>query len=524
MKKSVRTFLPRLTAMALLIYLLLGCCMPVLASQMADAVEQGCHDAWNNYFSFEAPDEDRYFVGQTYTFRIVPDKSLKKTESGRAGSVPLYFTDGHTLTLQFVMIEPWIFKTGTDIVDGETIIYPIRDEHQIPNIEYQIRKDADDAFLIEITPQKAGHYNIAVLPRLSVAIDVFFDFDMLPEIILSMDVIDKKDLITVSSENTGLPNTAHIAVSKELDDGVYYALSEEELSAGLEKGTDLNFFIYAEHNFKIDAVAAIDANGRTLYSSSKLSDGYADFTLKNVQGKVHVAYKTVPSGKPYGKMLYPFDADTTSYADYCFTDEYPLYEDVKPDNWFFEPVFQLWKASIIDLLSFEEYAPASITRADADGSCFYPGMNQTRGLTAQILFNSISYLNLPYESVGSSPFTDVKLDAPYYYAVLWAADSGAVTGFPGDVFKPDNGITREQMCTIMLRLAEKAGLELPAVKEAAVFADAGKISDWAADAVKTCQAAGIVGGYPDGSFKPKNTISNAEACVMIYRFLSLIPK
>lgn len=523
MKKSVRTFLPRLIAMALLICLLFGCCIPVLASQMADAVEQGCHDAWNNYYSFESPDEDRYFVGQTYTFRIVPDKSLKKTESGRAGSVPIFFTDGRSLTLKFIMIEPWIFNTGTTTRDGETIIYPIRYENQIPNIEYQIRRD-DDTFLIEITPQKAGHYDIAVQPRLSVAIDVYFDFDMLPEIILSMDVIDKKDLLTVSSENTGLPNTAHFMVSKDLGDGNYYELNEEEQSAGLEKGTNLNFSIYAEHNFKIDSVAVTDANGRTLYSSSKLPDGYADFTLKNVQSRVHVAYKTVPSGKPYGKMLYPFNMDNTSYAAYGFTDEHPLYEDAKPGNWFFEPVFELWRANIIDMLSFEAYAPASMRRSGTNENCFYPNMNQSRGLTAQILFNSISYLNLPYDAVGSSPFSDVKLEAPYYYAVLWAADNDVVTGFPGGLFKPDNSITREQMCTIMLRLAEKAGLELSAAKEAAVFTDAGKISDWAADAVKACQAAGIVSGYPDGTFKPKSTISNAEACVMIYRFLSLIPK
>ena len=99
-----------------------------------------------------------------------------------------------------------------------------------------------------------------------------------------------------------------------------------------------------------------------------------------------------------------------------------------------------------------------------------------------------------------------------------------MTGFPGGTFKPDSSITREQMCAILLRLAGKAGLELPAVSEAISFKDSGSISSWAASAVKACQTAGVVGGYPDGTFKPKNTISNAEACMMIYRFLSLIPE
>ena len=52
------------------------------------------------------------------------------------------------------------------------------------------------------------------------------------------------------------------------------------------------------------------------------------------------------------------------------------------------------------------------------------------------------------------------------------------------------------------------------------FTDAADISAYAADAVNALFERGIVGGYEDGSFKPKANISRAEGAKIIFGILS----
>ncbi len=505
--KNTRKASYRLLAIALLVCLLLGCCMPAMADNMDELIDEAC---WNAY-TLEYPDSTCYVVGQTYSFKVVADKSLKKTAKGWSGSIGNF---------PYTMITPQL-----RLVDGDTVL---DDAQNIPNVDYNISM-VDDGFLIAITVKKAGFYEFSMKPQFLVgtnATDAYYPGGYRIE----MDVIDKGSLLTIETENTGVKNTVYSEVYEDLGND---ELGYIDRKGGFPKGKDIKFIIYTNTNFAVINVVVTDKNGKALYSqkaagkTATVDDIYHEFTIRNVQSDLKLTVESVPYVYQYGGMLQPFygDAKAYYYDEYGFTDEYPLYDDMTPSDWYFEPVFQLWQAGIIDWsLNFSEFFPAAADQGDSERDSFYPQMKQPRGLTAYLLFNSIEYLNLPFTSVAANPFSDVKLGAPYYYAVLWAADNEVVTGFPGGTFKPDSSITREQMCAILLRLAGKAGLELPAVNEAISFKDSGSISSWAASAVKACQTAGVVGGYPDGTFKPKNTISNAEACMMIYRFLSLIPE
>ena len=494
--KNARKASYRLLAIALLVCLLLGCCMPAMADNMDELIDEACWRA----FTFEYPGNEYYVVGQTYSFKVVADKSLKKTAKGWSGSIGNF---------PYTMIAPQLRLVDDDVI--------LDDIQNIPNVDYDISM-VDDGFLIKITVKKAGFYEFAMKPQFLVGTNAT-DASYPGVYSIEMDVIDKGGLLTIETENTGVKNTVHTEVYEDLGND---ELGYIDRKGGFPKGKDIKFIIYTDVNFAVINVVVTDKNGKALYSqkaagkTATVDDIYHEFTIRNVQSDLKLTVESVPYVYQYGGMLQPFygDAKTIYYDDYGF-DEYPLYDDMNPSDWYFEPVFQLWQAGIIDwrLKNFSDFFPAAADQGDSERDSFYPQLKQPRGLTAYLLFNSIEYLNLPF-----------KLGAPYYYAVLWAADNEVVTGFPGGTFKPDSSITREQMCAILLRLAGKAGLELPAVNEAISFKDSGSISSWAASAVKACQTAGVVGGYPDGTFKPKNTISNAEACMMIYRFLSLIPE
>ena len=51
------------------------------------------------------------------------------------------------------------------------------------------------------------------------------------------------------------------------------------------------------------------------------------------------------------------------------------------------------------------------------------------------------------------------------------------------------------------------------------FADTGDISDYAAEAVSALESAGIIKGFEDGSFKPNEGITRAQAAVIISRLI-----
>lgn len=500
MKNIHRTCSARLIALALLVCLLLGCCVPALAGDelFGYSVEEAAAEAASEqFFTIEWPDTFTFLVGQTYTVRVVPDASLKKDADGHwSGQI-----DG----MDFSAVDT-SYSVDTDHYDDLDVR------------QYQ----ADDAFVFEITPLAAGSFSFAPVLFMEIRNGGSTVATYGSYIYCDFSAFDAGDLLTISTENTGAPMTMYVSVYEDLGDD---ALGYLDWKNGVPKGTDLCIFVDVQTNFQITSVLVTDENGRTLYRNDNPEYGFDEFTLTNVQRNLKISACAVPLSQPYGSMLYPFYGDAkTEYAEIGFTDEYPLYGDVKPTDWFFDAVYQLWSSNIIDAyLDFSYYAPAALVKENTDADCFYPSMNQPRGLTAQLLFNSIAYLNLPFETIGTNPFTDVASDAPYYYGVLWAADSGVVGGYGNGRFGPSDSITREQMCAILTRTAAKAGLDLPAVNDAIAFKDAGSISSWATDAVRTCQMAGVVGGYPDGTFKPKNTISNAEACVMIYRFLSLLP-
>lgn len=121
----------------------------------------------------------------------------------------------------------------------------------------------------------------------------------------------------------------------------------------------------------------------------------------------------------------------------------------------------------------------------------------------------------------SSGFVDVPTGTWYTGAVNWAAENGLVNGVGGNRFDPEGNITREQAATILHRYANHAGLLLPEVKEEITFTDGENIASWADAAVKALQLAGILEGMEDGSFRPKGSMTRAQAAAVISRFLAV---
>jgi uncharacterized protein YnzC (UPF0291/DUF896 family) len=94
-------------------------------------------------------------------------------------------------------------------------------------------------------------------------------------------------------------------------------------------------------------------------------------------------------------------------------------------------------------------------------------------------------------------------------------EAGIVSGYPDGTFRPQDTITRQEAAVVLFRLLA------PGAGDAGTYKDSGVISDWAEGAVKAISAAGIMSGYPDGTFRPQNSITRAETIVTLERGLAL---
>lgn len=153
---------------------------------------------------------------------------------------------------------------------------------------------------------------------------------------------------------------------------------------------------------------------------------------------------------------------------------------------------------------------------------FNGSAKESRGNTVIVMYNGHKAIGGSVGSYTSNPFTDVASSKTYYQPVLWAAANSIVNGYGNGKFGPVDGITREQFCAILVRYAKDAGITLPAEAKSKTFTDASKISNYAKSAVTACQKAGIINGYPDGSFRPQASISRAEVAKMICEFFSAV--
>ena len=115
-------------------------------------------------------------------------------------------------------------------------------------------------------------------------------------------------------------------------------------------------------------------------------------------------------------------------------------------------------------------------------------------------------------------FKDVKADQWYTEAIRWAQSTGIVAGYSTEAFGPNDPITREQMATILYRYAKYHDVDVANTNTLAGFDDLTDVSSWALDAMKWANAVGLVKGRTTTTLVPAAEIKRVEAAAMIQRY------
>ena len=137
---------------------------------------------------------------------------------------------------------------------------------------------------------------------------------------------------------------------------------------------------------------------------------------------------------------------------------------------------------------------------------FSPDGTMTRAMLTTVLYRQEGSPAV----TGVDSFTDTVDDTWYSAAVVWASGGGIMSGSGNGLFGTDDPVTREQLVTILWRIAGS-----PEIGQVQAFADQDSISTFAVTAVAWARQLNIVSGKSGNRFDPKGNATRAEVATVL---------
>jgi len=132
----------------------------------------------------------------------------------------------------------------------------------------------------------------------------------------------------------------------------------------------------------------------------------------------------------------------------------------------------------------------------------------TRGEFTALIVRALALEN----SDNSLTFADINENHIFFKEISAASSLGIINGMTDGNFYPEKRITREEIMLIISRCIESNTGRTP------VFSDIAKNYQYLSELVSVVSS-GIISGYPDGTFRPKNNATRAEGVKMIVSLL-----
>lgn len=171
------------------------------------------------------------------------------------------------------------------------------------------------------------------------------------------------------------------------------------------------------------------------------------------------------------------------------------YVDVPSSSWMYQPILNLSNRGII---------------SGYDGDVFLPEKAITRAEAAKMLSSTFTLK-------ASNSDTVIYQDVPEkHWAINFiaaATESQFFNGYDGNLFKPDEPITRAEVATLITRAFQlkQSGAEISFKDLPADF--------WAYESIQVLASHNIVKGYEDQSFKASKKTTRAEFSSLLYSAL-----
>ncbi len=245
-------------------------------------------------------------------------------------------------------------------------------------------------------------------------------------------------------------------------------------------------FVFVNPNPDTDIFYTTDGSEPTV-NSKKYTEPFARYTGQ-------IAFRVMGMGIGTAPKYYYVSENGT------------LFVDVKPSDWYFAEI---------------DFAAVNGLLNGTAPHVYEPNTSLTRAMFVTMLYRMMNAAPLTKE-VCELTFTDIPEKTWYEDSVYWAARNSVVNGYEDGTFRPNNKITREEMCAILDRLMTALGKEIEPAE--LTFADTEDIGAWARDSVARLVQTEIIRGQGNNRFAPKSTATRAEAAAVLHRLDALLEK
>lgn len=232
--------------------------------------------------------------------------------------------------------------------------------------------------------------------------------------------------------------------------------------------------------------------------------------LKQVEG----AYRTDKVGVYTSPAV--GQADLISFKTFTPIDENKpeaslsqSFSDVPTDNWAFQQIEAIYRAGVTTGCPTAEGEPKKFCPTEA-----LPREQLAAALVRAFYFPE----SVPTpQNPGSYYFTDVPAGSTFDNEIGLAKELNIISGYSDNTFRPKENVTRDQMAVFLAKALKLDTSE----SGAAVFSDVS--SDyWAFKEIQACYKAGIIQGYPDGTYRPTEKVDRAQMAVFITKAYPVI--
>ena len=321
---------------------------------------------------------------------------------------------------------------------------------------------------------------------------------------------------------------------------LYYKLDTHTLTYDLNGGTGTGYdSVTTKYGAEITIAAAPTKDGYAFTGWSDGTNTYQPGETLTVNGNITLTAqwrKNSSGGTTYYTLRYESNGGT-QYKDerhgkntVVQLNKVPVREGYQFTGWYGDKdlteqitsvkmtgdktVYAGWhKSTVPEMLNGDDHFAYVIGYEDGT---VHPGANISRAEVATIFFRLLKPEIRDGNLTDASPFADVSQGMWYNKAIATMAKLGIVKGRTAETFAPSAPITRAEFAAICARF------DTGMTQGSSNFTDLA--GHWAKEEIERAVSLGWIMGYADGTFRPDNPITRAEAMTMINRVLCRIPE
>ncbi|GAB1475738.1 hypothetical protein MASR2M70_05700 [Bacillota bacterium] len=281
-------------------------------------------------------------------------------------------------------------------------------------------------------------------------------------------------------------------------------------------GAEITIVVSDVDKKELDTEQKALVGDRPVVDLSVLSGGKHISDFKGGSATVNIPYTLAEGEKPEGIVIWyladdgklekkecaydPVTKMVTFVADHFsqYVLAYFPFTDLKGGEWYYENAVYAYTNGLISGVTKDKFAPTNKT---------------TRAMVVTILWRLEGQ---PKAAAGA--FNDVAKATWYTDAINWASANGIVSGYSDSKFGPNDTVTREQMAAIIYNYGSFKKYNMKGKADLGSFADASKVSAWAAAPVQWAVENGIITGTGKG-LNPKGSAERAQVAAILQRFI-----